>query len=105
MIVLLYGIKETHLQMLNNILNDMEPDIKLTLGKCSTEIPILDVLVKKENDKNSIVIFYKTTDTRQYLHFGSSHLRQIKKRIPYNLVRKICTIVSNEETKKIIVSK
>lgn len=85
--------------MLNNILNDLDPDIKFTLEKNSTEIPFLDVLVKKKNDKISTDIFYKSTDTHQYLHFGSSHPRHIKRAIPYNLARRICTIVSDEETR------
>lgn len=90
---------DLELHMLNNILNDLDPDIKFTLEKNSTEIPFLDVLVKKENDKISTDIFYKSTDTHQYLHFGSSHPRHIKRAIPYNLARRICTIVSDEETR------
>ena len=90
---------DSELQRLKNILNDLDPDIKFTLEKSSTKIPFLDVLVKKENDKISTDIFYKSTDTHQYLHFGSSHPRHIKRAIPYNLARRICTIVSDEETR------
>ena len=40
-------------------------------------------------------IFYKTTDTHQYLHFKSCHPKACKNNIPYNLTRRICTIVSD----------
>lgn len=73
------------LHMLNNIPNDLDPDIKFTLEKNSIEIPFLDVLVKKENDKISTDIFNKRTDTHLYLHFGSYHPRHIKRAIPYNI--------------------
>ena len=33
------------------------------------------------------------------MHFGSSHPRHVKRSIPYNLARRICTIVSDEETR------
>lgn len=65
----------------------------------STKIPFLDVLVKKENDKISTDIFYKSTYTYQFLHFGSSHPQHIKRAIPYNFARRICTTVSDEETR------
>lgn len=60
---------DSELQRLKNILNDLDPDIKFTLEKSSTKIPFLDVVVKKEKDKISTDIFYKSTDTHQYLHF------------------------------------
>jgi hypothetical protein len=40
-------------------------------------------------------IFYKTTDTKQYLSYDSCHPRHTKNAVPYNLARRICTIVSN----------
>ena len=44
-------------------------------------------------------IFNKSTDTHQYLNFGSSHPRHVKRSIPYNLARRIFTVVSDEETR------
>ena len=59
----------------------------------------LDVLVRISNNQISTDIFYKRIDTHQYLHFGSSHPIHVKQSIPYNLARRICTIVSDEETR------
>jgi RNase P protein component len=75
-------------------INDLDPDIKFTLQKNFVEIPFLDVLVHKEQSKITTGIFYKTNDTHQYLQFGSSHPRQIKRAVSYNLARRICTIVN-----------
>ena len=96
---LIWNRNESDFSDLNQILNDLDPDIKFTWQKSSVEIPFLDVLVRKKDDKISTDIFYKNTDTHQYLHFGSSHPRHIKRAIPYNLARRICTIVSEEETR------
>ena len=46
-------------------------------------------------------LVYKQTDRHQYLHFGSSHPHHVKKAIPYNLTRRICTIVSDSKTRDI----
>ena len=40
-------------------------------------------------------IFYKETDTREYLPFTSCHVHHIKVNIPYNLFRSLCTIVED----------
>ncbi|XP_062604091.1 uncharacterized protein LOC134265884, partial [Saccostrea cucullata] len=90
---------DSDLNILNDILNELDPDIKFTMEKSSTQLPFLDVLICKENNKIATDIFYKSTDTHQYLHFGFSHPRHIKRAIPYNLARRICTIVSEEETR------
>ena len=54
------------------------------------------------NDTNKIKtdIFYKVTDTHQYLHFKSCHPRHCKTNVPYNLARRICTIVSDSDVRK-----
>ena len=44
-------------------------------------------------------IFYKPTDSKQYLNFYSHHHHHTKVAIPYNLVRRICTIVSELNTR------
>ena len=57
----------------------------------------LDVLVRISNNQISTDIFFKSTDTHQYLNFGSSHPRHVKRSIPYNLAIRIRTIASEEE--------
>ena len=45
-------------------------------------------------------IFYKKTDSHDYLPFGSCHPRHTKQNIPYTLARMICTIVEDPIRKK-----
>jgi ferredoxin len=45
-------------------------------------------------------MFFKPTDSRQYLHFHSSHPRHVTRNIPYCLSYRICQIVSEPERRK-----
>ena len=54
----------------------------------------LDILVLHgENNRVVTDIYHKPTDTRQYLDFHSCHPRHTKINVPYNLARRICSIV------------
>ena len=46
-------------------------------------------------------IYYKPTDSKQYLLFNSCHFKHVATNIPYNLARRICTTVDNTETRNI----
>ena len=48
---------------------------------------------------NHTDIFYKSTDTHQYLDYRSCHPKHTKRNIPYCLARRICTIVSQTNTR------
>jgi hypothetical protein len=67
------------------------------MEKDEKELPFLDVLVYKEDKKLHTDIFYKSTDTHQYLNFNSCHPNHTKRNIPYSLARRISTIVSKSE--------
>ncbi|XP_062602273.1 uncharacterized protein LOC134263937, partial [Saccostrea cucullata] len=84
-----------------DLLNQMNSDIKFTMETDDLQMPFLDVLVTKDNTSLNTDIYYKPTDTHQYLHFGSSHPHHTKTAIPYNLARRICTIVSNTNIRDI----
>ena len=99
---ILWDFDEEHLTNFANLLNTLDPDnIQFTIEIDSDKISFLDILVIKYEDKIITDIFYKPTNTHQYLHFGSCHSRHTKRDIPYNLARRICTIVSEEETQKV----
>ena len=80
-----------------NILNKLDSNIKFTMEESTDKIPFLDVLVKKQDTELMTDIYYKLTDTHQYLHFNLCHPNHTKRAIPYNLARRICTIVSEED--------
>ena len=66
----------------------------------NVEQSFLDVLVQNKKGHIETDIFYKDTDSRQYLLFYSCHPRHTKFNIPYNLARRLRTIVSEEQVLK-----
>lgn len=64
------------------------------------ELPYLDILVIKEGMKITTDLFYKKTDSHQYLIFDSCHPSHTKRNIPFNMARRICIIVVDEERRK-----
>ena len=75
------------LETLHNILNKFHIDINLTRQFSSTEQPFLDVLVKNRDGKIETAIYYKDTDSKQYLLFYSCHPIHTKINILFNLAR------------------
>ena len=87
------SVEELH--HFHNILNSLHSDIKFTIELNENKLPFLDILITKYNTQLSTDIYYKDTDTKQYLDFKSCHPSHTKRSIPYNLARRICTIVSD----------
>ena len=87
----------TDLEILHNILNNLHSDIRFTLQFSNTEQSFLDVLVKNKVGKIETDIFYKETDSKQYLLFYSCHPKHTKTNIPYNLAGRLRTIISEEQ--------
>lgn len=82
----------------HNILNQLDPNVKFTIESSAQEISFLDILLKRSEDNKIITdIFYKATDTKQYLEYGSCHPRQTKNTVPFTLARRICTIVTDSD--------
>lgn len=78
-------------------MNNLDPNINFTLDESTICIQFLDVLISKCGENIITDMYYKPTDTRQYLHFSSCHPSHTKRAIPYNLARRVCTIVSDNE--------
>ncbi|XP_062612905.1 uncharacterized protein LOC134274656 [Saccostrea cucullata] len=97
---IIWNVNNMNLDIFYDILNELDPDIHFTVEENLESISFLDVLITRNGEKLTTDVYYKTTDTHQYLHFGSCHPRHTKRSIPYNLSRRICTIVSDEERRK-----
>ena len=80
---------------LENKLNDLHPKLTFTFEKSSESISFLDVQVYIEDSKVKTDIFYKPTDSHNFLRFDSCHPRHTKTNIPFGQARRICTIVSD----------
>ena len=77
------------------ILNSLNSKLSFTYEASDEKISFLNVLLYKENNSLKTDIFYKKTDSHDYLPFGSCHPRHTKQNIPYTLTRMICTIVDD----------
>ena len=87
------------LHTFHNLLNNLHESIKFTMEYNENELPFLDVLIIKKGDEITTDIFCKETDTHQYLDFKSCHPAHTKRNIPFNLARRICSIVSDTGTR------
>ena len=85
--------KET-LEKFLNYINQAHETIKFTAEYSTQEVPFLDTLVYKLNNKLATKVYHKKTDDKMYLHYSSAHPRSQKDTIPYSLFircKRICT--------------
>ena len=87
-------------EQLLEILNSLNQNIQFTMEKSTTEIPFLDIMIKRSDDGISLDLYRKPTDTQRCLNFNSCHPSHCKVNIPFSMARRICTIVENNELKK-----
>ena len=88
-------------QVILDMMNELNHKIKFTWDSKGDTATFLDIRVLKIDGEVVTDIFYKETDTKQYLEFSSNHPRHIKNNIPFNLARRICTIVVEPEIREI----
>lgn len=85
------------INQVSDILNDLNVNISFTHSFNSKEIPFLDILIYKKDNKLETDIYKKPTDSDQILSFYSHHPRHSIRNIPYVLTRRIFSITSENE--------
>ena len=83
-----------------SVLNSVHPSIQFTMEYSKKEIPFLDILIKRNNEKIWMDVYHKPTDTHRCLPFSSSHPNHCKRNIPFILARRICMISENSNEKE-----
>ena len=84
------------------LLNSLDTTINFKKELEGDSVNFLDITVCVKYDRTvSTDIYYKPTDTKQYLNFYSCHPRHTKNAVPFNLARRICTIVSDINVRNI----
>ena len=78
------------------ILNSINPSIRFTMETSDKKLPFLDILIKRNDDKIWMDIYFKPTDIRRCLPFSPSRPNHCKNNMPFTLAQKICTIVENQ---------
>ncbi|XP_059827357.1 divergent protein kinase domain 1C isoform X2 [Hypanus sabinus] len=89
----------THAELVNFIdfASNFHPALKFTWSILDTSLPFLDLSVSISGDRLSTDIFYKPTDSHNYLDYTSSHPAQCKNVIPYSLFLCLYCICSQDE--------
>ena len=64
-------------------INNLNKGIKFTMDAHPTKNTFLQILLGVKNNKIITDIYYKPTDTFQFLPFTSCHPKHIKKNVPY----------------------
>ena len=95
---LIFTRSEDQLTKFHNLLNDLHSSIKFTIEKSRTSLPFLDTLLIKENGQLLTDIYYKPTDSKQYLLYTSCQPKHTRNNIPYNLARRLKMIISENNT-------
>ena len=83
---------------LHNILNNLHENIKFTVETSYKRMNFLDIQMIIQGDKIITDIYHKPTDTQNYVTFKSAHPNHTLRNIPYNLARRLCTIVDDKTT-------
>ena len=91
---------KVYLETFHLILNQLHPSSTFTMEYNEKKLPFLDILLLKYSNIIFTDIYSKETDSKQYLNFHSCHTKHTKTSIPYNSARRICTIVSDQDTQK-----
>jgi hypothetical protein len=98
-ILLVYDENCISLETISVLLNNLNVDLKFKCETLGNAVNFLDIRIYKVENRIETDIFYKPTDSKQYLDFYSNHPRHTKRALPYNLSRRICTIVSDKSVR------
>ena len=72
-----------------DVLNKVNPAIQFTRETKDTQLPLLDIMINKEEKKVFMDIYSMPTDPKRYVSFRSNHPKHCLKTIPFSLVRRI----------------
>ena len=62
--LIIWSGSQNDLIKLNRIINNIHPDFQFTMEISDKDLPFLDILIRKQNNKIETDIYYKTTDTK-----------------------------------------
>ena len=85
-----------NIQEIVSVMNGLHESINFTYETSNSQLPFLDILIIKNGNQIVTDIYHKPTDTKQYLTYKSCHPRSTKNNVPYNLARRVCTIITND---------
>ena len=76
-----------------DFVSNFHPALQFTSSITNTELHFLDINLRISDDKIQTSVFYKLTDTQNYLHFSSFLPDHCKRAIPYSLPLPVSTLL------------
>ena len=103
------------IKLFQDIFQSLDDNIKFTFeeaqlerlcnGEMGKTLSFLDVaLILHRDGSVETDVFYKTTNSHDYLSFDSHHPKHTRENVPYNLAKRIVVFCSNHEREKFRLS-
>eukprot|EP00745_Piridium_sociabile_P015908 TRINITY_DN23717_c1_g1_i4.p1 TRINITY_DN23717_c1_g1~~TRINITY_DN23717_c1_g1_i4.p1 ORF type:complete len:920 (-),score=175.07 TRINITY_DN23717_c1_g1_i4:31-2790(-) len=96
-ILILWTRSQKDLDQFTTYINSIHPTIKFTIRNSKTSLPFLDILITIEDGYLTSSLFVKSTDTKAYLPYNSSHPRHCVNGIPSSQFLQLRRLCSNDE--------
>ena len=80
-----------------DFVSNFHPALQFTSTISETELSFLDVNLRISEDRVHTSIFFKVTDTHNYLHFSSFHPDHCKRAIPYSQFLRLRRLCSDDD--------
>ena len=77
------------------LINELDPDLKFIFEKLTTDINFLDINIKIVDNQLPFDIYYKPTNSFNYLKYNSCHPSHTNNNISLSLARRIIRIVTH----------
>ena len=77
--------------------SNFHPALQFTSTITDTELPFLDINLYIADDRVQTSVFYKGTDSHNYLHFSSFHPDHCKRAIPYSQFLRLRRLCSDDD--------
>ena len=99
---------ELDIKLFFDIINNLDEHLEFTIEAAtefiekdhslSQKLNFLDInIIKKSNGLIETDVYYKKTNSHDYLNYNSHHPIHIKNNLPYNLAKRLIVFCSNSE--------
>ena len=89
--------RREELEAFINFVSNFHPALQFTSTITETELPFLDINLHISDDKIQTSVYYKETDTHNYLHFSSFHPDHCKRSIAYSQFLRLGRLCSDDD--------
>lgn len=88
-------LKDFDINLFYSVFEELDPDLKFIFSTLSAEMNFMDISFKVVDNKLTMDIYHKPTDSHNYLNYGSCHPCHTRDNIALSLAKRIVRIVSD----------